>query len=132
MKKNRRAAKWLVALSAMMLMMTTLACSPSSQEKSGQSGSGELTPEEAKAIAMDAYVYGYSLVTIEMTRRVMTNVQKVDGPRAPMGQLMRMREYPNAQFRDVTAPNADTLYTNGFIDVKDEPWVLSLPEAHDR
>lgn len=49
-----------------------------------------------------------------------------------MGQLMRMREYPNAQFRDVTAPNADTLYTNGFIDVKDEPWVLSLPEAQDR
>jgi hypothetical protein len=27
-------------------------------------------------------------------------------------------------FRDVTAPNADTLYTNGFIDVNDEPWVL--------
>lgn len=126
MKKKRRAAKWLVALSAMMLMTTTLGCSPSSPETSGQSGSGELTPDEAKAIAMDAYVYGYSLVTIEMTRRVMTNVEKVDGPRAPMGQLMRMREYPNAQFRDVTAPNADTLYTNGFIDVKDEPWVLSL------
>lgn len=132
MKKDRRTAKWLVALGTTMLMMATLACSPSSPEKSGQSGSGQLTPDEAKAIALDAYVYGYSLVTVEMTRRVMTNVDKPEAPRAPMGQLMRMREYPNAQFRDVTAPNADTLYTNGFIDVKDEPWVLSLPDAHDR
>ncbi|MGV0739289.1 DUF1254 domain-containing protein [Mycobacterium syngnathidarum] len=111
-------------------MMATLACSPSSPEQPGQSG--QLTPDEAKAIALDAYVYGYSLATVEMTRRVMTNVDKPEAPRAPMGQLMRMREYPNAQFRDVTAPNADTLYTNGFIDVKNEPWVLSLPDAHDR
>lgn len=132
MKKDRRTAKWLVALGTTMMMMATLACSPSSQENSGQSGSGQLTPDEAKAIALDAYVYGYSLVTVEMTRRVMTNVEKVESPRAPMGQLMRMREYPNAQFRDVTAPNADTLYTNGFVDVKNEPWVLSLPDAHDR
>jgi len=27
-----------------------------------------LTPDEAKAIAMDAYVYGYSLITTEVTR----------------------------------------------------------------
>ena len=32
----------------------------------------------------------------------------------------------------VTAPNADTLYTTGFIDVGKEPYVLSLPDAHDR
>ncbi|WP_280827754.1 DUF1254 domain-containing protein [Mycobacterium sp. OTB74] len=104
-------------------------CSPSPSDKSS---AGPLSADAAKAIALDAYTYGYALVTTEMTRRVMTNVEKVDGSRAPMGQLMRMREYPNAAFRDVTAPNADTLYTNGFIDVKDEPWVLSLPEAADR
>jgi hypothetical protein len=130
-KKDRRVAKRLVALGTVIAMMGTLACSPSSDE-GDQSGPGQLTPDQAKAIALDAYVYGYPLVTVEMTRRVMTNVAQVEAPRAPMGQLMRMREYPNAQFRDVTAPNADTLYTNGFIDVKNEPWVLSLPDAHDR
>ena len=46
-----------------------------------------------------------------MTRRVMTNVEKPEGTRGPMGQLVRMRAYPDATFRDVTAPNADTLYT---------------------
>ena len=82
--------------------------------------------------AVEAYIYGYPLVTMEMTRRVMTNVERPDGTRAPMGQFVRMREYPTAAFRDVTAPNADTLYTTAWVDVGDEPWVLSLPDAQDR
>ena len=69
---------------------------------------------------------------MEMTRRVMTNVRELEGTRAPMGHLIRVREYPTAAFRDVTAPNADTLYTTAWIDVGKEPWVLSLPDAHDR
>jgi len=87
---------------------------------------------EALPAGVDAYVYGYPLVTMEMTRRVMTNVEKPEGTRAPMGQFVRMREYPSAAFRDVTAPNADTLYTTVWIDVGQEPWVLTLPDAHDR
>ena len=93
---------------------------------------GDLTPTEAKAIAEEAYIYGYPLVTMEMTRRVMTNVTEAKGTRGPMGHLIRIRAYPNADFRDVTAPNADTLYTTAWIDVAKEPWVLSLPDAHDR
>jgi len=91
-----------------------------------------VTPDEAKAIAMDAYIYGYSLVTMEMTRRVSTNVTKPEGTKGPMGQLVRLREYPTAAFKDVTAPNADTLYTIVWIEVGKEPWVLSLPNAHGR
>jgi hypothetical protein len=83
-------------------------------------------------LATDAYIYGYPLVTMEMTRRVMTNVSKPKGTHAPMGQLIKLREYPNASFRDVTAPNADTLYTSAFLDVGDEPWVLSLPDLEGR
>jgi len=49
-----------------------------------------------------------------------------------MGQLVLMRQYPAVDDHLVTAPNADTLYTTGFIDVGKEPWVLSLPDAHDR
>ena len=87
---------------------------------------------ETAALGMEAYIYGYPLVTMEMTRRIMTNVEKPEGSRAPMGQFVRMREYPNAQFRDVTAPNADTLYTTAWLDVGKEPWVLTLPEMNDR
>jgi hypothetical protein len=92
----------------------------------------KISAQEAQQIAEEAYIYGYSLVTLEMTRRVMTNVRELEGTRAPMGHLIRVREYPTAAFRDVTAPNADTLYTTAWIDVGKEPWVLSLPDAHDR
>jgi hypothetical protein len=83
-------------------------------------------------LATDAYIFGYPLVTMEMTRRVMTNVAQPAGTRAPMGHLIKLREYPNASFRDVTAPNADTLYTTAWLDVGDEPWVLSLPDMKGR
>ncbi|HPL80153.1 MAG TPA: DUF1254 domain-containing protein [Burkholderiaceae bacterium] len=87
---------------------------------------------EARAIAIESYVYAYPLVTMEMTRRVMTNVAEPEGSHAPMGQFVRMRSYPDASYRDVTAPNADTLYTTTWIDVSKEPWILSLPDMKDR
>src|SRR5262245_66317950 len=88
--------------------------------------------KEAMDIGIEAYIYGYPLVTMEMTRRVMSNVAAPEGTRAPMGQFVKMRSYPDATFRDVTAPNADTLYTSAWIDVGDEAWVLSLPDMTDR
>ena len=82
--------------------------------------------------ASDAYIYGYSLVTMEMTRRVMTNVATAEATRAPMGQFLRVRSYPNASYRDVTAPNADTLYTIAWLDVGKEPWIVNIPDMKGR
>ena len=87
---------------------------------------------EAFALAAEAYVYGYPLVTMEMTRRVMTNVEKPEDTRAPMGQFVRLREYPTAAYRDVTAPNADTLYTTAWFDLSKEPWIVSVPDMKGR
>ena len=84
------------------------------------------------ALASDAYIYGYPLVTMEMTRRVITNVAQAKGTRGPMGTIIKLRQYPDATFRDITAPNADTLYTTAFFDVGDEPWVLEQPDMGDR
>ena len=91
-----------------------------------------LSAKEVTALGTDAYVYGYPLVTMEYTRRVSTNVAGPEGSRAPMGQFGSLRQYPTPAFLDVTAPNADTLYTFGFFDVGKEPFVLSLPEMKDR
>lgn len=94
--------------------------------------SAGLSESEILELGTEAYIYGYPLVTMEMTRRVMTNVAEPQGTRAPMGQFVRMREYPSASFRDVTAPNADTLYTTAWVDLSKEPWVLELPDFGDR
>jgi len=88
--------------------------------------------KEAMEIAIDAYVYGYPLVTMEYTRRVSTNVEKPEGTKAPQGQFAKLRTYPDASFKTVTAPNADTLYTVVWLDVSKEPWVVSIPDLKGR
>ncbi len=92
----------------------------------------KISEQEATAIGTEAYIFGYPLVTVEMTRRVGTNTETPKGLHAPMGQFANAREYPNASFKDVTAPNADTLYSSAFLDVAKEPYVLSLPDEGDR
>src|ERR1700677_1136641 len=65
---------------------------------SARAGLGELTHLgeglEDFWLATDAYIYGYPLVTMETTRRVLTNVTAPEGTHAPMGQIIKMREYP--------------------------------------
>jgi uncharacterized protein (TIGR03000 family) len=95
-------------------------------------GQGALTEEEALKLGTEAYVYGYPLVTMEMTRRVMTNTETPKDNHAPMGQFYNARTYPDASFKDITAPNADTLYSTAWLDVSKEPYVLSLPDEGDR
>ena len=42
-------------------------------------------------LASDAYIFGYPLVTMEMTRRIITNVAEPVGTRGPMGQIIKLR-----------------------------------------
>jgi uncharacterized protein (TIGR03000 family) len=98
----------------------------------GVAKAGGLSEADALAIATDAYVYGYPLVTMEMTRRVITNAAEPKGTHGPMGQFVSLREYPTPDFKEVTAPNADTLYSSAWLDLAKEPYVLSLPDAKDR
>lgn len=97
-----------------------------------QGARGGLTPQQAQQIVHEAYVYGYPLVTMEYTRRQMTNVAKPDMSHAPMGQFANMRQYPTADFKAVTAPNADTLYSSAFLDLAKEPYVLEFPDMGKR
>ena len=87
---------------------------------------------EAREVAIEGYIYAYPLVTMEMTRRVMTNVEKPEGSKAPMAHFARLRNYPAVDDRSVTAPNADTLYTLAWLDVSKEPWIVSIPDMKGR
>lgn len=87
---------------------------------------------EAIEIATQAYIYGYPLVTFDMARRQQTNVAVPDAEHAPMGQMIRMRTYPAVDNHCCAAPNADTLYTETWLDVSKEPWVLGIPDMGER
>ena len=110
------------------ISLALVACSDSGT-KVAASGPGV---EEAVSIATEAYIYGYPLVTMDMTRKQLTNVAAPGGSRAPMGQLNLLRTYPAVDDHAVTAPNADTLYTTTWIDVSKEPWIFGIPDMGDR
>ncbi len=58
-----------------------------------QSADAPLSASEAKKIAIEAYIYGYSLITTEVTRVQMTNVDKVQGGlRGPMGKFINVKQ----------------------------------------
>ncbi len=114
------------ALAALVCLMCFWACNsnPKPAEKPGV--------EEGVSIASEAYIYGYPLVTMDMTRKRFTNVAAPDDSHAPMGQMLKLRTYPAVDNHAVTAPNADTLYTTTWLDVSKEPWILSVPDMGDR
>ena len=83
---NQPPAAAIGGLSLLGTAATALAASPGE----GLFGIGEGL--EDFWLATDAYIYGYPLVTMELTRRVMTNVAEPKGNHAPMGQFVRARE----------------------------------------
>ena len=92
-----------------------------------------LSPAEARQIAEDAYVYGYSLITTEVTRVQGTNIAKAEPNKlgAPMNEFANVPRYPPAGYRGVSAPNADTLYSLAWLDLS-EPMVFSQPDMGNR
>ena len=66
-----------------------------------------LSPVEANRIAVDAYIYGYPLVTFDKVRQQQTTVAAPDAEHASMGQFIRMRTYPAVDDHCCAAPNAD-------------------------
>jgi hypothetical protein len=51
------------------------------QRAGAQPAAAPLSADQAAAIGTDAYIYGYPLVTVEITRRVVTNAARPVGLR---------------------------------------------------
>jgi hypothetical protein len=95
--------------------------------------SGPVSEQEAYEIGKEAYVYFYPLVMMDVTRKVMTNVEP--GKRigaGPANEFSHARDFPPADFRDVVRPNFDTLYSIAWLDLTKEPVVMSAPDTKGR
>ena len=68
----------------------------------------KLSEKQATEIGAAVYIYGYPLITMEMTRRLTTNTAEPAGLRAPMGQFAHARTFPPVTYRDIPGANADT------------------------
>ncbi len=118
-------------LAGAIVLAVCAGCKTGSRQKPTASKT-TLRAGETRDIATEAYIFGYPLVKMDLTRRIMTNVQFPEGMNAPLGQFARIRTYPSASNHEVTTPSADTLYTGVWLDVAKEPWVVSIPDTHGR
>jgi hypothetical protein len=92
-----------------------------------------ITEEEAHAIGVDAYLYFYPLITMDLTRKQSTNIEpgKEIG-KGPMNMFVSVPTYPPADFKGVVRPNFDTLYSIAWLDLTKEPMIVSAPDTNGR
>ena len=101
-----------------------------------------LTPEalakgneiDAYEQGLQAYVWGYALVRMESVARQYTTVpnpKPSTSYRSPLNQIGWARELSTASAKEIETPNNNTLYMNAIVQL-DEPFILSVPDTHDR
>ncbi|WP_354067499.1 DUF1254 domain-containing protein [Bradyrhizobium sp. OAE829] len=89
-----------------------------------------LTEQEAQSIAVDAYVYFYPLLSMDVSRKQFTN--GTSDFKSPMNTFMNVPAYPPADFKGVVRSNFDTLYSASWLDMTKEPVVISAPDTDGR
>lgn len=89
--------------------------------------------QEAHDIGVDAYVYLYPLLTMDLTRKQMTNLTPGKGVfGGPMNMVINVETFPPADFKAVVRSNFDTLYSSVFLDLTKEPVIVSAPDTKGR
>ena len=95
-------------------------------------GSIEMDVDELLEIVGEAYLFGYPLLLMDMTKKVTTNIELPHPSRAmaPINQLGHYREFPDHNMKAVVKPNVDTYYSNAWLDLSVEPQILSMPATN--
>ncbi|PWJ41768.1 DUF1254 domain-containing protein [Sediminitomix flava] len=111
-------------LMAMMLLLSQLsfASKPIAQ----------ISKEEATTIAEDAYIFSLPLLLWEKQFQRITYTTEPKGLMAPMGQFGHARRFVDASNKMVVGFNVDVLYSFAGLDLREEPFVLSVPAIEDR
>jgi hypothetical protein len=115
------------------LLITLLFSLTSLLSSTAVSAQSAISEGEAHEIAVNAYLYFYPIVTMDVTRRVTTNYEtgKVPGL-GPANVFQNFAAFPTADLRVVVRPNFDTLYSSAWLDLTAEPMIVSAPDTGGR
>ncbi|AFY58917.1 hypothetical protein Riv7116_6590 [Rivularia sp. PCC 7116] len=89
--------------------------------------SSTLTPQEARSIAKDAFIYAYPMVDSYRILFAYFLWPKNDEYKGPLNELLGEARLFTPSDTAVQTPNADTPYCVVGADLRDEPLVLTIP-----
>ena len=92
----------------------------------------ELTPAEAKQIAKEAYIYGFPMVLNYKTMYMYTVNEKSPEYKGPFNYLACTARLFTPEDKAVVTPNSDTPYCMFWVDIRQEPVVISVPEMEPK
>ncbi|MGB7783583.1 MAG: DUF1254 domain-containing protein, partial [Pseudolabrys sp.] len=117
---------------AILLSMSLLTALTTIPSANAQTGAPAISEAEAHAIAVDAYLYFYPLVSMDLTRKQLINTPPGAGIGGPMNTFDNIPAFPAADVKVVVRPNFDTLYSSAWVDLTREPAVISVPDTGGR
>ena len=88
----------------------------------------KITPEEAQEIAKEAYIYGFPLVVNYKTMYMYAVDENSPEYKGPFNESFCDARLFTPEDKAVVTPNSDTPYCMFWVDLRDEPQVISLPE----
>jgi hypothetical protein len=91
------------------------------------------TEQAAHDIGVDAYLYFYPLLSVDITRKQSTNIEpNKEFGKGPMNTFVHIPAFPPADLKLVVRVNFDTLYSIAWLDLTKEPQVVSVPDTDGR
>lgn len=88
----------------------------------------KLTPKEAKEIAKEAYIYGFPMVVNYKTMYNYTLNEKSPEYKGGFNEKSCEARLFTPEDKAIVTPNSDTPYCMFWLDIRNEPIVLSVPE----
>lgn len=88
----------------------------------------DITPEEAKSIAKEAYIYGLPMVVNYKTMYMYALNEKSPEYKGPFNFLGCAARVYTPEDKAIVTPNSDTPYCMGWMNISEEPMIISLPE----
>jgi len=122
--KKRKMHAW-VPMVLLLSVAFLASCSPA-QDKSQDA----VTPDEARSIAKEAYIFNYPLVMYYRTMYLQAIDPQSTSYSGGFGKWLHLGT-SSPKDTDIVSPNNDTPYSYAWVDLRAEPWVLTLPKIDE-
>jgi hypothetical protein len=124
--------KFQLSIIATTAFIVVSGCAKDGSSPSSQNAMEAVTPEEASAIAEEAYIYAFPMMENYRTMYVQAIDRTAPGYGAPFNEFAHKDELLGPEFKDIVRPNNDTMYSFAWLDLRAQPVVITVPEIKDR